>query len=112
MATGVSQTFVMTLPNKQEIHGNPIPGHVSISITADQLTLVMTEEAAIAECPSHELISLLAKTCGIEDQKHMSLLFTALSNASLQSIHSVFLKHGIKVEGLLTGKSPISVESV
>ena len=91
----------MTLPSNEEIHGNPIPGHVSVSTIDDIVTLTMTEEAATAECPSHELVSLMADICGIKDQEHISLLFTALSKLSLKSINAAFLQQGIKVEGLL-----------
>ncbi|KAJ4290882.1 hypothetical protein N0V90_010078 [Kalmusia sp. IMI 367209] len=105
IATAVSQTFTMILPDK-EVYGNPIPGHVSISSVDNVLTLVMTEESATAECPSHELVSLLAEACGITDQKHISLLFTALSNLSLKSINAAFVQQGIKVEGLLLPEEP------
>jgi hypothetical protein len=58
----------------------------------------------MAECPSHELVTLIAETCRIKDQKHFSLLYTALSNLSLKSINSAFLQQGIRVEGLALGK--------
>lgn len=101
IATAVSEIFTMVTPDNQEISGNPIAGHVSISSTDDTLTLIMTEETATAECPSHELISSLADICGIKDQKHISLLFTTLSNLPLKSINTAFVHQGIKVEGLL-----------
>ena len=102
IATAVSQTFKLELPN-EEIYGNPIPGHVYITSADNLLTLVMTEETASADCPSHELVSLLAETCGIKDQKHISLIFTALSNLSLKKVNAAFLQQGIKVEGLVLG---------
>jgi hypothetical protein len=87
----------------KEIQGNPIPGQVTISSTDNAFTLSMTEACAMAECPSHELVSLIAETCCIKDQKHFSLLYTALSNLSLKSINSAFLQQGIRVEGLSLG---------
>jgi hypothetical protein len=89
----------------EEVYGNPIPGHVYISSADNVLTLIMTEETATADCPSHELVTLLAETCGIKDQKHISLLFTALSNLSLKKTNAAFLQQGIKVEGLILGTS-------
>jgi hypothetical protein len=70
------------------------------------MTLVMTEETATAECPSQELVSMLALTCGIQEQQHMALLLIALGKSSLKSIKAAFLQQGIKVEGLLIGTSP------
>lgn len=67
------------------------------------MTWVMTEESATAECPSHEFVSMLAGMCGIQDQKHVSLLVTALSKLSLKSINTSFLQQGINVEGLSMG---------
>ena len=74
--------------------------------TDGSMTLVMTEEAATAECPSHELVSMLAQTCGIQEQHHITLLLIALGKSSLKSIKAAFLQQGIKVEGLLLGTSP------
>jgi hypothetical protein len=87
----------------KEIEGKPISGQVTKSFTDNTFTLFMTENCATAEYPSHELISLIAETCGIKDQKHFSLLFTALSNLGLKSINSAFLQQGIRVEGLSLG---------
>ena len=100
----------MKLPGK-EIHGNSIPGQVTISSTDNTFTLTMTEECATAECPSHELVSLLAETCSIKDQKHFSLLYTALSNLSMKSINSAFLQQGIRVEGLSLGTCELASTS-
>ena len=106
IATAVSQIFTMVTPDNQEIVGNPIAGHVSILSTDDTLTLIMTEDTATAELPSHELVSALAEICGITDQKHISLLFTTLSNIPLKSINTAYVQQGIKVEGLLLPGMP------
>jgi hypothetical protein len=86
----------------KEIQGNPVPGQVTVRST--EFTLYMTEKCATAECPSHELVSLLAEMCSIKDQKHFSLLYTVLSKVSLQSINTAFLQQGIRVDGLSLGK--------
>jgi hypothetical protein len=95
----------MTLSNK-EVHGKPIPGYVSMMSTDGSMTLVMTEEIATAESPSHELVSMLAQTCGIQEQHHITLLLIALGKSSLKSIKTAFLQQGIKVEGVFPGTSP------
>jgi hypothetical protein len=92
----------MTFSNK-EIHGKSIPGCVSIKSTDSSMTLVMTEETATADYPSHELVSMLALTCGIQEQHHITLLLIALGKSSLKSIKAAFMQQGIKVEGLLLG---------
>jgi hypothetical protein len=88
----------------KEIQGNPIPGQVTVRSTENTFTLYMTEKCATAECPSHELVNLLAEMCSIKDQKHFSLLYTVLSKVSLRSINSAFLQQGIRVDGLSLGK--------
>ena len=67
------------------------------------LTLCMTEECATAECPPHELVSLMTETCLIKDQRHFSLMYIALGNASLKTINAAFLQQGIRPEGLRLG---------
>jgi hypothetical protein len=67
--------------------------------------LSMTEECATAECPPYELVSLIADACGINEPKHFSLLYTALSNSSTKSISSAFIQQGIHVKGVVFGMS-------
>lgn len=104
IATSVLQTFTMKLLSK-EIIGKPISGYVCMKTTDSSITLMMTEETAAADYPSHDLVSMLALTCGIQEQQHVTLLLIALGNSSLKSINAAFLQQGIKVEGLLLGKS-------
>ena len=88
-----------------EIHGNPVHGQVSLSYTGNFLDLQMTEECAAAKCPPYELVSLIADACGIRDPNHYSLLLTALSTSSMESISSTFTHQGICVKGLVFGMS-------
>jgi hypothetical protein len=92
----------MTFPNKK-IHGNSIPGCVSIISTDSSMMLVMTEETATADYPAHELVNMLALKCGIQDQSHITLLLMVLGKSSPKSIQAAFLQQGIKVEGLSHG---------
>ena len=101
-ATAVSQTFVLNLSDT-EIHGTPVRGQVSLSSTGNMLNIILTDECAAAECPPHELVALIADACEIKDTNHYSLLFTALSNASLEGIFSTFAQQGISVKGLVFG---------
>jgi hypothetical protein len=101
----VLQTFTMSLSN-EKIHGKSIPGYVTIMSTDSSITLVMTEETAAAEYPPHELVSLLARTCGIQEQHHVTLLLIALGKSSLRSINAAFLQQGIRVDGLSLSMFP------
>ena len=102
VATDMSQTFTLNLAGT-EIHGSPVRGQVSLSNTADSLSLLMTEECAAAQCPPYELVNLLADVCGIKDPNHYSLLNTTLSSSSLEEISSTFTQQGISVRGLVFG---------
>lgn len=88
-----------------EIDGSPICGQVSLSYTGNRLNLLMTEECAAAECPPYELVSSIADAFGIKDPNHYSLLYTALSNSSMESISSAFFQQGISIKGLVFGMS-------
>jgi hypothetical protein len=98
------KTFTIILPN-HVVHGEPIPGYVTFKSTDSVMTLMVTEEIATAEYPSHELISMLADICGVEKQSHITLLSTALCKLSVKSTNTAFLQQGVKVEGLLLGTS-------
>jgi hypothetical protein len=102
VATAISQSFLLNLSGT-EIHGSPVPGQVSPSHTGNMLNIMMTKECAEAECPPHELVTLIADACEIKNTTHYSLLFTALSRASLESIFSTFTQQGIAVKGLVFG---------
>jgi len=102
VATVISQTYLLNASGT-EIHGTPVRGQVSLSDTGNMLNIMMTEECAEAECPPHELVALIADTCDVTDTNHYALLFTALSNARLESIFSTFTQQGIAVKGLLFG---------
>jgi uncharacterized protein (DUF1015 family) len=65
----------------------------------------MTKECAEAKCPPYELVALIADACEIKDVNHYSLLYTALSSASLESIFSTFTQQGICIKGLVFGMS-------
>lgn len=102
VATDISQTFTLNLAGT-EIHGSPVRGRVSRSYRGDLLNLLMTEECAAAKCPPYELVSLIADACEIKDQKYYSLLYTALSSSSIESISSSFTQQGIYIKGLVFG---------
>jgi hypothetical protein len=99
------KNFTLALPN-QVVHGEPLPGYVTFTSTDSVLTLMVTEDIATAEYPSHELVSILADICGIEKQSHITLLSTALCKLSVKSTNNAFLQQGIHVEGLLLGTLP------
>jgi hypothetical protein len=103
------KTFTLILPD-QMVHGEPIPGYVTFKSTDSVMTLMVTEEIATAEYPSHELVSMLADICGIEKQSHVTLLSTALCKLSVKSTNTAFLQQGVRVEGLLLGTS-LSLEA-
>lgn len=102
VATEITQTLMLNLAGT-EIHGNPVRGQVSLSNTGDLLDLLMTEECAAAECPPYELVRLVADACEIKDPNHYSLLYTALSSSSMESISSAFTQQGICIKGLVSG---------
>lgn len=103
VATGISQTFMLNRAGT-EIHGSPVDGQVSLSYTGNLLNVLMTEECAAAKCPPHKLVSLIADACEIKDPNHFSLLYTALSSSSMESIFSAFTQQGIYIkEGLVFG---------
>lgn len=102
VATDISQTFTLNLAGT-EIHGSPIRGQVSLSYMGNLLNLLMIEECAAAECPPYEFVSLIAGVCDINDPNHFSLLYTALSNSSMESIFSTFTQQGIYIKGLVFG---------
>ncbi|UPX11197.1 uncharacterized protein EKO05_0001817 [Ascochyta rabiei] len=104
IAASVLHTFTIVLPNK-EVTGKPVSGNVCITLTDSSMILVMTDQTAKAAYPSHELVSKLAQTCGIEEQNHITLLLVALANSSLKSINAAYLQQGIEVEGLLLDDS-------
>src|SRR2546421_1193215 len=85
VATDISKTFLLNLDGT-EIHGSPVRGQVSLSYAENLLNLLMIEECAEAKCPPHELVTLIAEACEITDAKHFSLLYTVLSNSSMESI--------------------------
>jgi hypothetical protein len=107
VATDISQIFTLSL-NGTQIHGSPIRGQVSLSKTGNLLNLLLTEECAAAKCPPNKLVSLIADICEIKDQNHFSLLYTALSSSSMESIFSAFIQQGIYIKGLVLGMSRIS----
>jgi hypothetical protein len=94
------KTFTLALPDRV-VYGEPLPGYVTFTSTDSVLTLIVTEEIATAEYPSHELVSMLADICGIEKQSHITLLSTALCKLSVKSTNDAFLQQRINVEGLL-----------
>ncbi|KAG9198551.1 hypothetical protein G6514_009853 [Epicoccum nigrum] len=100
IATSIVRTFKLTVPF-DVIVGNEIPGNVCVIPAENTMTLVMTDEAAKAACPTQELVSALAQMCGIKEQRHIMLLFIVLSSLRLKSINAEFLQHGLEVEGLL-----------
>jgi hypothetical protein len=102
VATDISQTCMLNLAGT-EIHGSPVRGQVSLSYTGNLLNLLMTEECAAAKCPPYELVSLIADVCEIKDSNHYSLLYTALSSSSMESIFSTFTQQGIYIKGLVFG---------
>lgn len=102
VATDISQTFMLSI-GETEIHGGDVRGQVSLSYKENLLNLLMTEECAAAKCPPYELATLIADACGIEDPKHFSLLYTVLSNSSLESIDTTFKAQGIYIKGLVFG---------
>jgi hypothetical protein len=102
VATDISQTFMLNIAGV-EILGGDVRGQVSLSYTENFLNLLMTEECAAAKCPPYELATLIADACGIKDPKHFSLLYTALSNSSLESINTTFKEQGIMIKGLVFG---------
>ncbi|KAF2812279.1 uncharacterized protein BDZ99DRAFT_518138 [Mytilinidion resinicola] len=104
VAIDILQTFMFNLAGT-EIQGNPVRGQVCLSDTGHLLNLLMTEECAAAQCPPYELVSLIADACAIKDPNHFSLLFTALSGSSMESIYSTFTQQGIYIKGLVFDKS-------
>jgi hypothetical protein len=102
VARDISQAYTLNLAGS-EVHGSPVRGQVSLSLNGNLLHLLMTEECAAGKCPPYELVSLLAGVCDIKDPNHLSLLYTALSSSSLQSIFSTFTQQGIYIEGLVLG---------
>lgn len=104
VATNISQTFTLNLTDTH-IHGSPVRGQVFLSYTGNLLNLFMTEECAAARCPPYELVSLIADVCGIKDSNRYSLLYTALSNSSMESISSTFAQHGNYIKELVSGMS-------
>ncbi|KAF1996938.1 hypothetical protein P154DRAFT_607356 [Amniculicola lignicola CBS 123094] len=104
IAVEILQTFMFN-PAGTEIQGNPVRGQVCLSDTGHLLNILMTEECAAAQCPPYELVSLIADTFAIKDPNLFSLLFTALSGSSMESIYSTFTQQGISIKGLVFGKS-------
>jgi hypothetical protein len=102
VATDISQTFMLDIAGT-EIIGGDVRCQVSLSYTENFLHLFMTEECAAAKCLPYELATLLADVCEIKDSKNFSLLYTALSNPSLESIYSTFKEQGIYIKGLVFG---------
>jgi hypothetical protein len=102
VATDITQTFVLNIGGK-EIIGGEVRGQVALSYTEGFLNLLMTEDCATAKCPPYELANLIADVCGIKNPKDFSLLYTALSNPSLESIYSTFKEQGIYVKDLVFG---------
>ena len=102
IATDISQAFTLDIADAQ-IHGQPVRGQVSLSCTGDLLNLIMTEECAAATCPPYELVRLVADLCEIKDPSHHSLLFTALSNVSIESTASTFAQQGICIKEPIIG---------
>jgi hypothetical protein len=102
VATNISQNFMLNIAGT-EILGGDVRGQVSISYTENFLNLLMTEECVVAKCPPYELATLIADACGIKDPKHFSLLYTTLSNSSLESINTSFKEQGIYIKGLVFG---------
>lgn len=102
VVTEISKTFKLVVSGT-EIHSSPVRGQVSLSHTGDFLNVLMTDECAGAKCPPYELVTLVADACEIKDPKHLSLLLTALSNSSMESIYSAFAEQGIYIKGLVFG---------
>jgi hypothetical protein len=101
-AADISQTFMLKLAGA-EIHGSPIGGQVSLAYTGDMFNVFITEECGTAEFPPYELVSLIADAFEIKDPTHFTLLYTALSNSSMEAIVSTFDQQGIYVKGLVLG---------
>jgi hypothetical protein len=104
VVTYLSQIFTLNLAGT-EIRGSSVRGQVSQSYTGTLLNLLVTEEFAEAKCPSYEFVRLIADVCEIKDPNHYSLLHTALSSSSMESIFSTFAQQGIYISGLVLGVS-------
>jgi hypothetical protein len=104
VATDITQTFLLN-QRGTEIHSNPVGGQVSLSYTGNMLNLLMTEECATSKSPPYELVALIAEVCEIKDTNHYSLLHTALSKSSRESLLSTFAQQGIYIRGLAFGMS-------
>ena len=107
VATNISKTFLLKLAGT-EIYGSPVRGQVSLSDAGGCLNLFMTEDCAAAECPPYELVRIVADACNIKDPNHYSLLYTALSNSSMENIAATFTQQGINVKGLVFSMHRIS----
>jgi hypothetical protein len=106
VATNVSQIFQLKL-DSGIIYGDPVRGQVALSKSGDHFHLFMTEDCANAECAPYDLVRILADACEIKDPNHYSLLCTALSNSSVESIAAAFTQQGIDVKGIAFGMYPL-----
>jgi hypothetical protein len=81
-----------------EISGTSENGELASSSTNEMLQLFMTEECISADCPSFDLIELIADHCSINNPKHRSLIYTALSDENSLRIQTTFRKQGLHVD--------------
>jgi hypothetical protein len=102
VASEISQTFTFNNAGTR-FQGSPVRGQVSLSHTGNLLNLLMTEECATANCPPYELAALIADICEIKNPNHYSLLYTVLSNSSMENIASAFAQQGIYLKGIVFG---------
>ncbi|GAB1312753.1 hypothetical protein MFIFM68171_02963 [Madurella fahalii] len=104
VATEITLTFVLNLP-AEDIHGHPVRVQLTLTNTGRSHNVFKTQDCATADSPPYELVTRIADLCGIKDLKHFPLLYTALSDSSLQRIFSTLTQQGIRLEGIVFGMS-------
>jgi len=79
------------------IAGRPGRGRVASSSKGNAFNLYMTEDVLTSQFLPFELVDNIAGHCGIRDPTHISLLYTALSDPSLERIDMTFAQQGIHI---------------
>ncbi|OCK90529.1 uncharacterized protein K441DRAFT_578728 [Cenococcum geophilum 1.58] len=96
VADHIIQTHTLKF-RKTDVAGFPGKAEVASSATNDSLNLFLTEDCITVECPSFELVEMIAKHCGIKNLTHQNLLQTILTAATHNRIQATLLRQGIHV---------------
>ncbi|CAO2650180.1 Nn.00g014720.m01.CDS01 [Neocucurbitaria sp. VM-36] len=110
-STEILHHYAIRVGNKDVIATSDDAELASTS-TKKMLRVFMTEECISADCPSFDLVELIADHCSISLPKHRSLLFTALSEESVRRIKATFSKQGVHVEIVVPDHDSVRLESL